>query len=101
VEYLFRADAPASGLPHMSPSSSASVIMRVEQASRPPPLSSLPGARNKIINNDADPPRAWMPKQQQQQQGEAGAGGLGLEGIASGKLVAQSQEEYCSTTLVL
>jgi hypothetical protein len=67
--------------------------MRVEQASRPPPLSSLTGARNKMINQDADPPRAWMPKQQQQQQqqGEAGAGGLGLEGIASGTYVPVKQ----------
>ena len=99
MEYLFRADAPVSGIPHLSPSSSASVITRVEQASRPPPLSSLTGARNKIINNDAEPPRAWegqrMPKQQQQQQqqqqGEAGAGGLGLEGIASGTYVPVKQ----------
>jgi hypothetical protein len=37
VEYLFKADVPVSGLPHVSPSSSASVILRTEQAARPPP----------------------------------------------------------------
>ena len=40
VEYLFKADAPVSGLPHTSASSSASVIVRTEQAARPPPFSS-------------------------------------------------------------
>jgi hypothetical protein len=47
VEYLFLADAPASGMPHTSASSSASVIVRTEQAARPPPVSSLSPISNR------------------------------------------------------